>query len=107
MIESSASDFTERQALLGAVLRHMPAGIVIAQAPSGRLLMGNEQVSRIWRLPFFPARFIEQYRQYTASTRTGGPTSRTSGRWRARSRTAKWWWPRKSSSSAATARAGS
>ncbi len=43
----------------------MPAGVVIAQAPSGRLLMGNEQVSRIWRLPFFPARFIEQYRQYT------------------------------------------
>jgi hypothetical protein len=65
MTEFSASDFTEKQALLGAVLRHMPAGVVIAQAPSGRLLMGNEQVSRIWRLPFFPARVIEQYRKYT------------------------------------------
>jgi PAS domain S-box-containing protein len=34
---------------LEAVLRQMPAGVVIAEAASGRIVLRNEQVSRIWR----------------------------------------------------------
>jgi PAS domain S-box-containing protein len=37
---------TER-ARLAAVVRQMPAGVVIAEAPSGRILLGNHQLERI------------------------------------------------------------
>ena len=38
---------------LEAVLRQMPAGVVIAEAPSGRIVLANEQLNQIWerRLP--------------------------------------------------------
>lgn len=52
-------DVTEREHLikalemersrLEAVLRHMPAGVVIAEAPSGKVILKNDQVARIWR----------------------------------------------------------
>jgi signal transduction histidine kinase/CheY-like chemotaxis protein len=48
-------------ALLDTVLRQMPAGVVIAEAPSGRLLLGNEQVAEIWRAPFRPAEGLAQW----------------------------------------------
>jgi signal transduction histidine kinase/GAF domain-containing protein len=35
-----------------AVLRQLPSGVVIAEAPSGRLLLGNAQMEAIWRRPF-------------------------------------------------------
>ena len=54
---------TER-GFLEAVLRHMPAGVIIAEAPSGRLILGNKQVEQIWRHPFLSASDIEQYREY-------------------------------------------
>jgi signal transduction histidine kinase len=41
---------TERT-LLDAVLRQMPAGIIIAAAPSGQLILVNDQVRQIWRSP--------------------------------------------------------
>jgi PAS domain S-box-containing protein len=37
------------RALLETVLRQMPAGVMVAEAPSGRLLLGNEQMTRILR----------------------------------------------------------
>ncbi len=39
------------RARLEAVLEQMPAGVILAEAPSGRVLLGNQQVSRIWRRP--------------------------------------------------------
>jgi signal transduction histidine kinase len=36
---------------LEAVLRQMPAGVVIAEAPSGRIVLENEQMRQIWRQP--------------------------------------------------------
>jgi PAS domain S-box-containing protein len=38
--------------LLEAVLRQMPSGVLIAEAGSGRLLLGNEQAEAIWGRPF-------------------------------------------------------
>jgi CHASE3 domain sensor protein len=45
----------ENESLLRAVLTQMPSGVVIADA-TGRLLLGNEQMERIWRQPFRPRR---------------------------------------------------
>ncbi len=61
----------EREQLLGRlenerrrqeeVLRQMPAGVIIAEASSGRLILVNEQVEQIWRHPFPPADNLEHY----------------------------------------------
>jgi signal transduction histidine kinase len=45
---------TER-ANLEAVLQQMPSAVVIAEAPSGKLLLANRQVEEIWRQPFHGA----------------------------------------------------
>ncbi|HEX6289800.1 MAG TPA: ATP-binding protein [Herpetosiphonaceae bacterium] len=47
-----------------AVLCQMPAGVAIAEAPSGKLVLGNEQLARILRYPFFPAANIAEYDRY-------------------------------------------
>ncbi len=52
------------QALLEAILQQMPAGVIIAEAPSGKLVLGNKLVEKIWRQPFLEANSIEQYRNY-------------------------------------------
>ena len=39
------------RARLESVLRQMPAGVVIVEAPSGRLLLANELASKITRMP--------------------------------------------------------
>jgi len=49
---------------LKTVLQQMPAGVLIAEAPSGKLILANEQVARILRHPFLPADTIEAYTQY-------------------------------------------
>ena len=36
---------------LEAVLRQMPAGVVIAEAPSGRIVLENEQMRQVWPQP--------------------------------------------------------
>lgn len=39
-------------ALLSEVLQQLPVGVIVAEAPSGRLMMANSQVGRIWRRRF-------------------------------------------------------
>ncbi|MBD2537974.1 PAS domain-containing protein [Coleofasciculus sp. FACHB-SPT36] len=63
---------TER-ALLEAVLRQLPVGAIVAEAPSGKLILGNEQVDRIWRHPFRQSRDIEEYREYQGFHADGRP----------------------------------
>src|SRR5438128_3405310 len=52
---------------LEEVLRQMPCGVMIAEAPSGRLILTNKQVEEILRHPFPPAANIAEYAQYKAS----------------------------------------
>ena len=52
-------------ALFEAVLQQMPSAVVIAQAPSGRLVLANDQVERFLRFPFRPSTRIEEYTDYT------------------------------------------
>ncbi|MBI4318376.1 MAG: response regulator [Chloroflexi bacterium] len=51
---------TER-ALLQAVFQQMPAGVLVAEASSGKMIITNEQVSSILQAPLLPAADIEQY----------------------------------------------
>jgi PAS domain S-box-containing protein len=73
----------EREKLLGElsaqhqklteVLRQMPAGVMIAEAPSGKLIMGNGQVAQIWRHEFLPSANVEEYRAYKGFHPDGRP----------------------------------
>jgi signal transduction histidine kinase/PAS domain-containing protein len=41
-------ELTAERARLKAVLRQLPVGVIIAEAPSGKLVLGNDQLARIW-----------------------------------------------------------
>ncbi|HEY7768868.1 PAS domain-containing sensor histidine kinase, partial [Longimicrobium sp.] len=66
--ERETADLVERlatkRALLEAVLRQLPVGVVIAEAPSGRLLMGNEQVDQIFGHGYQPSASIGEYGEW-------------------------------------------
>jgi PAS domain S-box-containing protein len=53
-----------KQRLLEAVLQQMPAGVMVAEAPSERLVLMNEQVQQILHGPFLLVDRVEDYIQY-------------------------------------------
>jgi two-component system cell cycle sensor histidine kinase/response regulator CckA len=53
------------------VLDQMPAGVIMAEAPSGALVMANKGVESIFRGPFRMGGGIEDYLQYPASRPDG------------------------------------
>jgi PAS domain S-box-containing protein len=53
----------ESEALLKAVFDAVPVGIVVAEAPSGRIFMSNPQAERIFRRPVISADGINDYRR--------------------------------------------
>ena len=58
------SDLEVEQARLSAVFRHVPAGLVIAEAPTGRLLVANDQFEQILRREFRASSSVEDYNEY-------------------------------------------
>jgi PAS domain S-box-containing protein len=54
---------TER-ARLNAIVEHIPAGVLLAEAPSGRIIMGNPQVERILGHPVIFSPNLESYRDW-------------------------------------------
>ncbi|MFD0463673.1 ATP-binding protein [Microvirga aerilata] len=54
----------ESQRRLQAILDTVPVGIVIAEAPSGRIIGGNPQVERIFGHPVLPSDSLESYREW-------------------------------------------
>jgi two-component system, cell cycle sensor histidine kinase and response regulator CckA len=54
------------RARLEAVLRQMPAGVIMAEAPAGTILLRNEQVEAIFRGPFRTGGGPRDYLQYAA-----------------------------------------
>ncbi|HEX5505254.1 MAG TPA: PAS domain-containing protein, partial [Thermomicrobiales bacterium] len=63
----------DARAWLDAVIRQLPVGVVVAEAPSGRLLLGNEQVARIWRQPSMSAEDERGYARYQGFHPDGRP----------------------------------
>ena len=62
----------ERQ-LLETVLQQMPAGVVMAEAPAGRIVMGNEAAERILGHPVILARTVDEYAAYRLVHLDGRP----------------------------------
>ena len=63
---------TER-ARLEAVLQQMPSAVMIAEAPSGRMLLGNAQVDRVMGLPYKAVNSISEYEYYRGYWLDGQP----------------------------------
>lgn len=55
---------SSERARLEAVLRNMPAGIVIAEAPSGRIVTVNRQMEQIFRHAFPLSSSIQEYGEW-------------------------------------------
>ncbi|MDQ3941487.1 MAG: PAS domain S-box protein, partial [Actinomycetota bacterium] len=72
-VAERTAELEAERARLEAVLRQMPSGVVIVEAPSGRLVLRNEQVERIWRHPFQPAADAEKYPRYQIFHHEGRP----------------------------------
>ena len=60
-------------AWLEAVVQELPVGVIVAEAPSGRLLFSNQQVERIWRHPFLAAGRVAAYSSYQGFHADGRP----------------------------------
>jgi len=63
----------KERSLLSAVLQQMPAGVVIAEAPSGKLIMGNQQLEEIFGHPLFSSENVEEYSQWHSLHSDGTP----------------------------------
>ncbi len=61
----------KKHALLTAVLEQMPFGVIIAEAPTGRYIMGNNKVAEIWKHPFLSCTSVEEYSLYKGFHREG------------------------------------
>ena len=71
--ESCSGGIEVERELLEAVLRQMPSGVIIAEAGTGRLILGNEQVERIWAHSFLAAAEIGEYSAYKGFHPDGRP----------------------------------
>jgi PAS domain S-box-containing protein len=80
-VERAAAEERERvlealaleQARLKALVEQMPAAVIIAEAPRGKLLFANEQVERTWRMPFVASQDVQEYRAYKGFHADGRP----------------------------------
>lgn len=66
-------EIEKERSLLSAVLQQMPAGVVIAEAPSGQLIMGNQQLEEIFSHPLFPSNNVEAYSEWHSFHADGTP----------------------------------
>ncbi|HEX8154723.1 MAG TPA: ATP-binding protein [Thermoanaerobaculia bacterium] len=63
------------KAVLQAVIRQMPAGVIIAEAPSGRIIASNEQVETIWRHAPLASQSSAEYSEWKGFHPDGRPYS--------------------------------
>ncbi|MBO0726382.1 MAG: PAS domain-containing protein, partial [Blastocatellia bacterium] len=56
---------TER-ARLNTIIEHIPGGVLLAEAPSGQIIMGNPQIERIFGHPMIFSPDVESYRDWLA-----------------------------------------
>ncbi|MDQ3609031.1 MAG: SpoIIE family protein phosphatase [Actinomycetota bacterium] len=61
------------QSLLSAVLDQLPVGVIVAEVPSGRMILGNEQVAVVMRHPFIASAEVEGYAAYRGFHPDGRP----------------------------------
>jgi PAS domain S-box-containing protein len=61
------------RARMEAVLRQLPSGVIVAEAPSGRIILANDQAERILRHPVIPSDEVTGYAEYHGLHPDGRP----------------------------------
>ncbi len=61
------------RARLAALIENMPIGVILAEAPTGRLVLSNRRAEEIWRHPFIPSPETAAYRAYQGFHADGRP----------------------------------
>ena len=69
--QRALDELVEERARLDTIVQQMPAGLVIAEAPSGRLVRGNEQLEQILRRPFLASPNISAYAEWQFASPSG------------------------------------
>ncbi|MFN8543487.1 MAG: ATP-binding protein [Candidatus Binatia bacterium] len=64
---------THQQRQLIAILRHLPVGVVIAEAPSGRILLGNPRIEEMVGHPVIESANIAAYTEWALLHADGRP----------------------------------
>lgn len=62
--ETLVRELEAKTSLLETVLEQLPFAVVIGEAPSGRLILGNQQVDAVWRHPLKKSENIKEYREW-------------------------------------------
>ncbi len=63
-LQETEKALQRERARLEAVLQQLPEGVIIAEAPSGRLILANVQAAKIWGRSSLSSKGIEDYAQY-------------------------------------------
>ncbi|MBI5445743.1 MAG: PAS domain S-box protein [Deltaproteobacteria bacterium] len=71
-LQAKSAELALQRARLEEVIRQMPAGVVVT-APSGEIVLGNERMAEIWRLPICVGTTIEAFRGGRGFHREGRP----------------------------------
>ncbi|MGQ0714029.1 MAG: GAF domain-containing protein [Gemmatimonadaceae bacterium] len=69
--QSAVEALGEERARLDTIVEQMPAGLLIAETPSGKLLRGNEQLEQIVRRPFLASPDIASYGDWQFASLSG------------------------------------
>lgn len=72
-LEQLSEQIFSHHAYLQTLLRHIPAGVIISEAPSGRVLFGNERMEQILGHPIVPPKNVAEYRVWRGFHPDGRP----------------------------------
>jgi PAS domain S-box-containing protein len=72
-IQHRTSELQSERATLEALLRQMPAGVVVAEIPSGRILIANNRVEAILGVSLEGIRNVQEYGRFNAFWPDGKP----------------------------------
>ena len=60
-LEQLSEQMFSQHTYLDTLLRHVPVGVIISEAPSGRVLYGNERMEQILGHPIVPPKNVAEY----------------------------------------------
>jgi hypothetical protein len=60
-LEQLSEQIFSQHAYLETLLRHVPVGVIISEAPTGRVLYGNERMEQILGHPIVPPKNVAEY----------------------------------------------
>lgn len=70
-LQDTLKNLETEKSQLSAIIENTPVGVIIAEAPSGKFLLVNKQISKIWRYP--QTARADEFKKYKGFHRDGRP----------------------------------